>query len=249
VTQRPLDHFDDEQKARLYASLLLAEKQAAMSILMSGFAHDAGTPLMAISSITQLLDEKIDDPYLHEKMTQIRQSADRISQIMRNMVDFARPIRSDYENVYLNAVIMDAVRIVRHDRRLKYREINTDLMAQIPQVRASADQLLQIFIILSLNAAAALERSPQGTLTLSSWHDRDWVMASVADTGEAASGEERDYSPFTGSRSGVWERGAGLYVAQAIITTHGGRLEAASEPGTGNRVVLALPALAEPAGV
>lgn len=234
--------------ASLGSILLLAEKQLAMSLLMAGFAHDAGTPLMAISSITQLLAEKYDDPYLKEKMSQLRLSTDRLSQILRTMVDFSRAVRPEREKVYLNAVILEAARIVKHDRRLKYREIVTNLEPRIPQVLASPDQMLQIFIFLALNAAAALESAAQGSLTFSSWQEGDWVMAGVADDGVPAGEQADDYSPLAAVRGASWEPAAAQHVARMLVSLHGGRMERTSAADKGNRVVIALPALADQAG-
>jgi len=147
-------------------SLFQAEKMHAMSTLAPGFIHDAGTPLMAISSLSQFLGEKSGDPQVKENLRQIGRSVDQLTQILRTIADFSRPIRTGQETVYLNSLIMEAVRIVKHDRRLKYREVGTELEAAIPQVSANPDQLLQVIISLCLNAADALETVPAGTLTL-----------------------------------------------------------------------------------
>lgn len=239
---------DAQRDANLVSNLLLAEKQVAMSLLMAGFAHDAGTPLMAIASITQLLAEKYDDPFLKEKMSQIRLSTDRLAQILRTMVDFSRAVRPEREKVYLNAVILEAARIVKHDRRLKYREVITNLEPRIPQVLASADQMLQLFIFLALNAATAMESAPQGSLTFSSWQEGEWVMAGVADEGAPAGELTEEYSPLMAVSGSAWDLAAAHYVVRQLVALHGGRVERANDPEKGNRVVIALPALTDQAG-
>ncbi len=241
MLEDPCREMKQELLEQMCDSLLQAEKLNAMSTLTAGFAHDAGTPLMAISSLSQLLREKSCDPYFVEKLGQIQQSVDRITQIVRTLVDFSRPIRPGREKVYLNSVIVEAVRIVQHDRRLKYRHVSTELTAQIPEVEASADQLLQVLINLCLNAADALEKVPEGRLLLKSWHDGDRVHLSVEDSGIGISPEARAhlFSPFYTTKARG--SGLGLYVSRRIIWAHGGNIEIQSEEGKGTRVVIALP--------
>jgi two-component system, NtrC family, sensor kinase len=250
VLERKNQNMSQEQQAQMCDCLLMAERLKTISTLTPGFAHDAGTPLMAISSLSQILREKSSDPFFQEKLGQIGQSVDRISQIVRILVDFSRPIRPERGKVYLNSVIVEAVRIIKYDRRLKYRAVTTELVAQIPQVEASADQLLQVFISLCLNSAEALEAMPEGTLVLKTWHQEGWVCASVTDSGIGISAENiRDiFSPFFNASSEGTGSGLALSVSRAIIEAHGGKIDVESEPGKGTSVVIALPACAAEMG-
>ncbi|HNW59274.1 MAG TPA: ATP-binding protein [bacterium] len=227
------------------AYLMQAEKMGLLSILTPGFAHDAGTPLMGITAITQVLKEKIDDPGVRQSLGQIEQAVDRLTQILRTIVDSSRPIRPDRQKVYLNSLILETVRMVQHDRRLKYREVRTELTAQIPQVLASADQLLLVLLALCINAAEALEADPAGYLLLQSWQEEGRVLVAVKDNGAGIASELMPhlFTPGFTTRQGVPGRGLGLYVCRAILTAHSGKIAVASEPGKGTTVTLALPAL------
>lgn len=230
--------------------LLQAEKMHAMSMLAPGFIHDAGTPLMAISSIAQFLSAESTDPLVEQNLKQIGQAVDRLTQILRTIVDFSRPLCTLREKVYLNSLIMEAVRIVKYDRRLKYREVGTELEAAIPQVSASPDQLLQVIIALCLNAADALEAVPAGSLQLRSWHEGDQVHLSVTDSGTGIPLPDQPhlFTPWFTTR-GSKGSGLGLFISRAIITAHGGTISLASEPGRGTCVEIILPALSEEEGV
>ncbi len=230
-------------------ALFQAEKMHAMSTLAPGFIHDAGTPLMAISSLSQFLGEKSGDPQVKENLRQIGRSVDQLTQILRTIADFSRPIRTGQETVYLNSLIMEAVRIVKHDRRLKYREVGTELEAAIPQVSANPDQLLQVIISLCLNAADALETVPAGTLTLKSWQEGDKVHLAVKDsgTGIPLADQSALFAPWFTTK-GSRGSGLGLFLSRSIITAHGGTIGIVSDPGKGTCVEIVLPALAAERG-
>jgi signal transduction histidine kinase len=245
VTEHVEKDLLDHQLQPLYGYLMQAEKFNALTTLTPGFAHDAGTPLMAISSLAQLLKERGSDPQILQKLAQIEQSVDRITQIIRTIVDFSKRIRPEREKVYLNSLVVEAIRIIKHDRRLKYREVQNDLVAQIPQVSASADQLLQVIIALCLNSADALESVPNGTLVLKSWHDQQFVYLSITDTGIGIAAENVPllFTPFFTTKGAEKGSGLGLYLSRAVIMAHGGKIDLQSEPDKGTTVVLALPAL------
>ncbi len=230
--------------------LLQSEKMHAMSTLAPGFIHDAGTPLMAISSIAQFLSTQSTDPQVEHNLKQIGQAVDQLTQILRMVVDFSRPLRTLREKIYLNSLIMEAVRIIKHDRRLKYRKVGMELEAAIPQVLASPDQLLQVIISLCLNAADALETVPAGTLKLRSWQEGERVCLAVTDSGEGIPRQDqpRLFTPGFTTR-GSKGSGLGLFLCREVITAHGGTISLVSEPGRGTSVEFALPALAEEEGV
>ena len=242
---------EEEPLYALHEYLLQAEKFLTVSMLTSGLAHDAGTPLMAISSLSRLLLEQAGDPTARQKaVAQIGESVDQLSQIIRNLVDLSRPIRLEKQKVYLNGLIAEALQIIKHDRRLKYRQVLTELMPQIPQIEANPDQLLQVILSLCLNAADALEKIPTGQLTLKTWADGQQVCFSVTDSGAGVDREDlpRLFTPFYTTKGENKGNGLGLYLSRTIITAHGGTIELASAPGEGTCVTIALPALAADRG-
>lgn len=228
--------------------LLQAERMSLLSQLAPGLAHDAGTPLMAITAIAQYLKEMGGDPGLADKLIQIERSVDQLSQILRILVDITRPFPPGRQPLYLNTLILEAVRISKHDRRLKYREVKTQLTPEIPQVRGHADQLLLVLLSLCLNAADGLEGVPEGQLLITSSHAAEWVQISVVDNGAGIAPDLLPllFNPGVTTRRAEAGRGLGLPVCRSILTAHGGTIEVASEVGAGTTVTIALPAL--PAG-
>jgi two-component system sensor kinase FixL len=73
------------------------------------------------------------------------------------------------------------------------------------------------------------------------------VRLTVADTGPGIPAEQiyRIFEPFFSTK--VRGIGLGLAICRAIVDNHGGKLRVASEPGSGSRFSLSVPAASQPA--
>ncbi len=114
-----------------------------------------------------------------------------------------------------------------------------DVAPGLPRVLADRDQILQLLLNLVRNALDAMPGG--GTLRLSARRAPQGVALAVADTGPgiAAADLARVFEPYFTTKEGG--TGLGLAIAQRIAEEHGGRLEAASEPGRGATFTLTLP--------
>jgi PAS domain S-box-containing protein len=235
---------DLTEQEKLRDQLVHSEKLSAVGTLAAGIAHEIGSPLTAISSVSQLLQVKTTDSWFVEKLALIQQSIDRIARIVRTLVDFSRPIPAKVERIYMNTVIEDVIQIIKYDRRLKYRKILTDLQADIPQIKASFDQLLQVLINLCLNAADALEERSEGSLTIKTWSTGDVVCTSVSDTGCGIKPEHLPhiFEPFFTTKDERHGTGLGLWVSYNIIKNFSGKIEVSSAPGLDTTFTISLPA-------
>ncbi len=234
---------DITQQEQLRDQLIHSEKLSAVGTLAAGIAHEIGSPLTAISSITQLLKAKSTDSYFIERISLIQQSIDRIARTVRTLVDFSKPIAQKIERIYINSVIEQVVHIVKYDRRLKYHEVTPELTADVPQIEASFDQLLQVFINLCLNAADAMEGKRDGRLIIKTWSNEDFVMASVSDNGSGISAEHLPhiFEPFFTTKPEGKGTGLGLWVSYNIIKSFSGKIEVESKPGVGTTFTIAIP--------
>ena len=162
---------------------------------------------------------------------------------MRTLVDFSKPIAQKIERIYINSVIEQVVHIVKYDRRLKYLEVITELQADVPQIEASFDQLLQVFINLSLNAADAMEGKKDGRLTIKTWSNEDFVLASVSDNGSGIAPKHLPhiFEPFFTTKGEGKGTGLGLWVSYNIVKAFSGKIEVKSHVGEGAAFTIAIP--------
>ena len=102
-------------------------------------------------------------------------------------------------------------------------------------------QLNQVFLNLLINAGQAIV--PPGEIVLKSWHDDDFVYASVSDTGQGIPEEVRDriFELFFTTRDVGKGTGLGLSISYEIIKKHQGEIMVESTAGKGTTFTVKLP--------
>lgn len=233
---------DITQQEQLREQVFQSEKLSAVGTLAAGIAHEVGTPLTSISSLAQILQMTCQNDELKDKLSLIQQSIDHISRTVRTLVDFSRPIAQKIENIYLNLVIEQVIRILKYDKRLKKQKIFTNLDANIPLVHASFDQILQVFINICLNAADAMEDNKNGELKIKTWSDDRDVFASISDNGYGIPEQNIDhiFEPFFTTKKSKGT-GLGLWVSYNIIQSFSGKIHVTSTEGTGTTFTISIP--------
>ena len=234
---------DITQQEQLRQQVFQSEKLSAVGTLAAGIAHEVGTPLTSISSLAQILQMKTDNQEFKDKLALIQQSIDRISRTVRTLVDFSRPVAEKVENIYLNNVIEHVIRIIKYDKRLKHQEIITTLEPSIGVVRASFDQILQVFINICLNAADAMEGQKDGVLHITTWDTDKRVYASISDNGCGIPIMKLGhiFEPFYTTKKSGKGTGLGLWVSYNIIKSFSGEIKAESEEGRGATFTISIP--------
>ena len=107
---------------------------------------------------------------MSEQLVNIKENIDRITKIVRELVDFSRPPSYETAIQDITDVIKTALGIVKYDKRIRKVKFETDLKNVLPNVRVAADQLLQVFINILINALDAIEGN--GTIFLKSDYDK-----------------------------------------------------------------------------
>lgn len=230
-----------EQK-KLQARLLHQEKMAAFGLLAAGVAHEMGNPLASIEAQLQLLDEGrlgSDDASV---VATVRQEVGRLGRILREMVDFARRRRDEASLVAVQGVVDDALRLLRHDQRMRRVRPVLDFDPETPPVFIVEDHLMQVVLNLLINALDAMPG--EGTLRLDLRPVAGRVALRVHDTGcgmERAT-LARCFEPLFTTKAPGKGTGLGLSISRDILRACGGEIELHSAPGRGTTAVVTLPA-------
>jgi histidine kinase len=227
------------------------EKLAAVGVLAAGVAHEIGNPLMALSMAAQSLERRSCDEYTQKKLALIREHIERISRIVRQMSDLARPQSGPKASCDLNRVARRAVDMVRHDVRSKDSEIHYELQEELPVVEAVEDELTQVCINLALNAFDSMSSNPPARprrLTIRSGAAGNRVRLVFHDTGPGVPREIRSklFQPFFTTKEAGRGSGLGLSVSYRILEEHGGTLRLDEDAPSGAAFVLELPGVGRP---
>ncbi|MDT7604852.1 MAG: two-component system, NtrC family, sensor kinase [Acidobacteriota bacterium] len=245
---------DIERLRALGEQLVRTEKLAAAGQLAAGVAHEVNNPLASISSLVQILQARIpadteDDrtAETREMLRVISQQIARITQVLRDMTDFARqrpPARAPLD---ISRAIEASLRLASFDENFKRLNLATDFDPQAPLISADADQLQQVFLNLLLNARDAMPEG--GDLKVSTHYDARSaeITIEIGDTGAGIAPEHlaHVFDPFFTTKPAGRGTGLGLAVCYGIITAHGGRIEIAPDDSRGTRVRVAIPTQTE----
>jgi PAS domain S-box-containing protein len=226
---------------KLQAQIDQSEKLAVIGQLAAGVAHEIGNPLASISSLVQILQRKSQEPFINEQLSNIKENIDRITRIVRELVDFSRPPSYELAIQDITDIIKTALGIVKYDKRIKKISFNTDLKDDLPKVNVAADQLLQVFINILINALDATEG--RGQITVKSNFDKNNIYVEISDDGCGMDDitMSKIFDPFFTTKDVGKGTGLGLSVSYGIIKRFNGEIIVESIIGKGSKFTVVIP--------
>jgi len=142
-----------ETKLQLFQS----DKLASLGRLAAGVAHEINNPLTAVLTYSSfLLKRTKDNPEVQEDLAVIVRETIRSREIVKNLLDFARPSVPKVQTADINKIIKSAVEVVASQLLLKRIELDAHFDTPLPEVTVDPNQIQQVFINLLVNAADAI---------------------------------------------------------------------------------------------
>jgi signal transduction histidine kinase len=233
---------DIKQLRDLNEQLTRTEKLAAMGTLAAGVAHEVNNPLASISSLIQMMQRRRDlDENLTENLRVIQTQIQRITQVTKDMMDFARIRPAARSLLNINEVCETALRLASFDKSFQRLHLEKDYAPRLPGLFADSDQLQQVFLNLFLNARDAMPEG--GKLTIRTSNGDDQIRIEIADSGTGIdeSSLKQIFDPFFTTKPTGKGTGLGLAVCYGIVTAHGGRIEVAADKIRGTKFIINLP--------
>ncbi len=218
-----------------------SEKLAVIGQLAAGVAHEIGNPLASISSLVQILQRKTKEDFTIEQLALIKENIDRISKIVRELVDFSRPPSQNRSLILITDIIKTALGIVKYDKRVKKVQFITDLNPDLPLIELVPDQLLQVFVNILLNAIDAINGT--GIIKVNSKLVDEMIFVEIIDDGEGIDENilERIFDPFFTTKEVGKGTGLGLSVSYGIIKQFKGDIAVKSKLNEGSTFTVTLP--------
>ncbi|MCA8951779.1 MAG: response regulator [Planctomycetes bacterium] len=213
-------------------------KLRALSMLVSGVAHEINNPLTAILGFVDGLADK--DPEERRYATRVvREQAQRCRHIVKRLSVLSTTREPQRSPVDVEEFVPRVVRGLEPQFKAAGIELEVGGTSAGCIIHAEAAALEQVLTVLLVNALQATP--PGGRVALEVQPSADRVTFVVEDTGPGIAAElrERVFEPFftTKDREGT---GLGLAVARTLVRAHGGRITA--EAGAvGARFVIVLP--------
>src|SRR5437868_5390702 len=237
-----LTEIRELERRRVEQQLFESEKLAAVGRLAASIAHEVNNPLEAIKNSLYLLSTGKKFEQNQRFLDVARKETERVSHIIRQMLGFARRT-GEAEWASVNQLIEETLILVEKKMRQARVEVVREFDPGLPQIRARADQLRQVFLNLLLNAQQAMERGGRISIRTSPQEGalQPTVSVEISDTGRgiAEADVARIFEPFFSTRTKG--TGLGLWVTQDIVRHHGGRIEVTSEEGRRTTFQIILP--------
>jgi two-component system sensor histidine kinase KdpD len=211
-------------------------------------SHELLTPLGFIKGYATTLlreDTTWDDATRNEFLTIIDEEADRLRELIDNLMDSSRlqagTLRINFQPIRLEALLRDIAQ--RAASRSEKTEINLSLNAPGLQIQGDPTRLAQVFENLLSNAGKYAPGSP---INISLDIIDDQACIEVQDKGPGIAPEhlEQIFKRFyrvPGNTTSMRGTGLGLYICRQIIQAHHGVIKAQSKLGEGTTFIISLP--------
>ena len=226
-----------------------SERLAALGQLSAGLAHEIRNPLGVIKGSAEMLTQKLQasDELARELAGYISTEVNRLSALVTEFLDFARPLHAQLQPADLMALLDRVLQIVAGRFAGKVGpavRVETRYASGLPLVPLDESLCEQAFLNLVQNAYEAME-DHGGTLRvdvqIAAKDGRDGVELRLADTGPGVPEKLREeiFNPFvTTKKTGV---GLGLSIVSKIVDGHGGSIHVENGPEGGAVFTLFFP--------
>jgi two-component system NtrC family sensor kinase len=243
VFQTILQLRDITERRRLEASLIQAEKLAALGQLSAGVAHELNNPITAVIANTQLLQRELKPVEVDlESVDLIEKAGRRAQKVVRALLDFSRQEPQEFHTVDVNQSIQNALALVEKQWERAKVKLTRNLTSDLPPIHGNTDHLQSVWINLLVNAQDALDEQP-GEVMLRSERRGEFVVVQVQDTGAGIPKEyiSRIFDPFFTTKAPGKGTGLGLATCFRIVDQHRGTIEVDSETEVGTTFTVRLP--------
>ena len=225
----------------LQAELVQRDRLSAAARLLAQLAHEVRNPVASVRNCLEILRRRVaDDPEARDFADRAIDELLRMHELAEHMLDLHRPgaPEGNCDAVSVAEEVAAMVRIGLGDRRVTVT-VESDGPAQ---VQIPSDALKQVLLNLVQNAQDAI--GSEGAIDISVATDGELVTFHVTDDGPGIDDEALPqlFDPFFTTKADVRGVGLGLFTADGLARTHGGRIIAGNRTeGTGAILTLEMP--------
>ena len=227
------------------SEILRSKMMVSIGEMAAGAAHEMNNPLAVISGRSQLLASQLTDAKHKAAAHLIHEQSHRLSSIITELMDFAKPEAPSPRAADLADIVGRALHEAKmqHDPADRAVEVT---MGDVPPVMVDPRQIAAALQEVLDNALQATDAN-RGHVAVHAAFDpySSRVVLTVSDEGCGMDEEtvKRAFDPFFSSKPAGRRRGMGLAKALRWVEASGGSIRLESRPGQGTRTVLLLPAV------
>jgi len=230
-----------------HQQLMQAERLETVGRMAAGIAHEVQNPLQILLMSLDYLSQSITvrDPVLDGVLGEMRSATKRADTIIRGLLDFSHSDDLELKAQDLNALVTNALALVKHDLNQNQINLQTELTPDLPLLALDGMKIEQVFVNVFTNACHAMPKG--GTLTVKTFAERlaetrrdpgsreagrfyagdTVVIVDIEDTGSGIAPEllRKIFDPFFTTKTTGKGTGLGLAIVKRIIDLHCGIIE------------------------
>nr|WP_321396320.1 ATP-binding protein [uncultured Desulfobacter sp.] len=261
--------------------IIQSEKMLSVGGLAAGMAHEINNPLAGMMQTAQVMGRRLTDRFdiranreaaqeagttieaverfmeargIHRMIAAITDSGARVSQIVNNMLSFARKDSTSISSHDLTVIIDKTIELAATDynlkktydfKRIKITKAYRDDLSAVP---CQASKIQQVVLNILTNGAQAMQGvstpNPEFTIRTHVDSNRNMACIEIEDNGPGMNEKTRKhlFDPFFTTKPVGVGTGLGLSVSYFIITeNHRGEMAVESSLGTGAKFVIRIP--------
>jgi PAS domain S-box-containing protein len=226
---------DTTDENALAARVRQTEKLAAVGTLAAGLAHEIRNPLNGAQLHLTFLERGLRragvvDPDAHEAVRVVGDEIHRLSELVSEFLDFARPKPLEKKIHSVRAICERAANLVLPAAQTGGVSVTLDLPDTELEVVVDGDKIEQVLLNVLQNAVEAAAPTGGGSVTVRVRRQPRRAMIEIEDDGPGLPSPEAPIFDafFSTKPNGT---GLGLAIAHRIVTDHGGDIDVTSHPG------------------
>jgi len=248
-----------EARLRTVGQVRHADRLKTVGKLAAGLAHELGTPLNVVSGRAKMIASgRLVSEVAIENATIIHGQAERMTRIIRQLLDFARRGRANKAKVDLNKLSQRVLDLLTPLAKKRGVVVELDAADGAEAVLdADEGQIEQVLSNLVVNGIDAMSEGGELVVRIRSEaasppagsdpNPGDYLRIDVQDSGAGIRKEDIDrvFEPFFTTKDVGQGTGLGLSVAHGIVRDHGGWIAVQSEENGGSCFSVYLPRAGE----
>ena len=240
-----------------YAVNIHEKKMEAYSTLTDKVIHEINNPISIIKNYIETLGLKLPDKHpAQDELLVIGEEINRVAGLLDKLHSFSRPKIDGFEPVDINQLCQSILEILKKSILLpKQIKASISIDPEIPKVKTDRNGLKQVFINLVKNAAEAMDKGGEITVTTRFLSESAKIMIDekkripgsielvISDNGPGIDEKIKEtlFEPYTTTKIGSANSGLGLSIVHSIIKELNGKIRCKTKQGKGTSFIITLP--------
>ncbi len=216
----------------------------ALVEMAAGAAHELNNPLSVISGRAQYLNQNEIVQEKKQILSQIQENAGKISRIIDELMNFAKPPEPKPTQVNARKLLDEAIQLTGRKTGVGHINIQLEVAEDTKSVFVDSDQIVSAIANVLSNAIESYTGSLGPIKVIVTTEESgNFVMLQISDLGCGMDAQtlEKAAQPFFSVKPAGRKRGMGLAYAQRVIRLNKGQLRLISQPDSGTTVTIILP--------